>query len=85
MDSEVHDRSFDDSNGGSVSGDDSKDISELVKVEINNSTDDISADENNEQNEHINSNLRLVTISILTIDNGIWMILESSRDNPVST
>ena len=57
----------------------------LVKVEINNSTDDISADENNEQNEHINSNLRLVTISILTIDNGIWMILESSRYNPVST
>ena len=79
------DRSFDGSNGGSLSGDDTKDISELVKVEINNSTDDISADENNEQNEHINSNLRLVTISILTIDNGIWMILESSRDNPVST
>ena len=64
MDSEVHDRSFDDSNGGSVSGDDSKDISELVKVEINNSTDDISADENN---EHINSNLRWVTILILTM------------------
>ena len=53
----VADRSFDES--GSVSGDDSKDISELVKVEINNSNDDISADENND-NIHINTNLRYV-------------------------
>ena len=48
------DRSFDGSNGGSgsLSGDDTKDISELVKVEINNSSDDVDH-ENSEAIPHL--------------------------------
>ena len=57
VDLDVHDRSFDESNGGSISGEETKDISELVKVEINNSHDDIENNDNNE-NIHINTNLR---------------------------
>ena len=57
VDLDVHDRSFDESNGGSISGEETKDISELVKVEINNSHDDIESNDNNE-NMHINTNLR---------------------------
>ena len=57
VDLDVHDRSFDESNGGSISGEETKDISELVKVEINNSHDDIENNDNNE-NMHINTNLR---------------------------
>ena len=49
------DRSFEESNGGSsISGDEAKDISELVKVEINNSSDDID----NNDTVHINTNIR---------------------------
>lgn len=52
------DRSFDGSNGGSgsLSGDDTKDISELVKVEINNSSDDI--DHDNSETTHLSPNRR---------------------------
>ena len=53
------DRSFDGSNGGSgsLSGDDTKDISELVKVEINNSSDDVDHD-NSETILHLSPNRR---------------------------
>ena len=50
------DRSFDGSNGGSLSGDDTKDISELVKVEINNSSDDV--DHDNSETTHLSPNRR---------------------------
>ena len=57
VDHDAHDRSFDESNGSSISGEETKDISELVKVEINNSHDDIESHDNNE-NIYINTNLR---------------------------
>ena len=59
-----HDRSFEGSNGSGTSMDESKDISELVKVEINNSSDDIenNAEQHNEsQQPDIGPNLRFVS------------------------
>ena len=61
-----HDRSFEGSNGSGVSSDESKDISELVKVEINNSSDDIenNAEQHNESQhaDIANPNLRFVSV-----------------------